>query len=535
MTPDLIAGRYRVVRPVGRGGMGTVWLCRDEVLGREVAVKQVGSMPGESATDAARALREARNSAALNHRNVVSVFDIVDGEDGHAWLVMEYVPSRTLSAIIREDGPLAPRRAAVIGAQVAAGLAAAHAAGTIHRDVKPGNVLVTDGDVAKISDFGIARGAGDDQLTRTGLVTGTPSYFSPELARGEDPAPPSDVYALGATLYAAVEGRAPYPEQRNAIAMLQQIAAHEPPPAENAGELATPIARMMDRDPQSRWAMADAAHALRRIADRAPTEGTGSTAALGPTGAAAAGAAAAGAAGAGAAADPAAAADESGRAPTAGQADETSGPSGSRGGAEPTPTPGGSPSRGRKALPLVVAALLLLTMLGAGYVLMSDEDASEEPQAGDSPSPSPTQTPSRSESSSPSPSPSPTPTPEPEPETSAPAPEPEEREQPTGQALEQTVQDYFAAMPEDTDTGWQMLAPSMKEQGRGSYESFWGDVESAELNSAQATGEDQVVIDLTYRFDDGSAKRERQRLTMQERGGDYLIADDEVLSSRNVS
>jgi len=533
MTPDLIAGRYRVVRPVGRGGMGTVWLCRDEVLGREVAVKQVGSMPGESAPDAARALREARNSAALNHRNVVSVFDIVDGEDGHVWLVMEYVPSRTLSAIIREDGPVSPRRAAVIGAQVAAGLAAAHAAGTIHRDVKPGNILVSDGDVAKISDFGIARGAGDDQLTRTGLVTGTPSYFSPELARGEDPAAPSDVYALGATMYAAVEGRAPYPEQRNAIAMLQQIAAQEPPPADNAGELATPIARMMDRDPHSRWAMADAAHALRRIADRAASEDSGSTAALGPAGAAAAAGAAGGAAGAGA--DPAAADEGAEQAPAAGQGDQASGPPPSdRGGAASSPPRDASPSRGRKVLPLVVAAVLLLAMLGAGYALMSGEESTEQPEAAESPSPSPTQTPSPSRTESSSPPSSPTPTPEPE--TSAPAPEPEEeREQPTGQALEQTVQDYFAAMPGDTDTGWQMLAPSMKEQGRGSYESFWSDVESVELNSSQATGQDQVVIDLTYRFDDGSAKRERQRLTMQERGGDYLIADDVVLSSRNVS
>ena len=110
MTPDLIAGRYQVLRPVGRGGMGTVWLCRDELLGREVAVKQIGALPGETATDAARALREARSSAALNHRNVVSVFDVVDTDDGKAWLVMEYVPSRTLGEIIRDDGPLEPRQ-----------------------------------------------------------------------------------------------------------------------------------------------------------------------------------------------------------------------------------------------------------------------------------------------------------------------------------------------------------------------------------------------------------------------------------------
>ncbi|HIF24097.1 MAG TPA: hypothetical protein EYQ27_19865 [Gemmatimonadetes bacterium] len=124
MAPQLIAGRYRVERELGRGGMGAVWLCRDEMLGREVAVKQIGALPGEAA-DLARGLREARSSAALQHPNVVSVFDAVE-EGDHTWLVMEYVPSRTLSQLAREEGPLDPRRAAAIGAQVADGLALAH-------------------------------------------------------------------------------------------------------------------------------------------------------------------------------------------------------------------------------------------------------------------------------------------------------------------------------------------------------------------------------------------------------------------------
>ena len=210
MSPELIAGRYRVGRAVGRGGMGTVWLCRDEMLDREVAVKQVGHLPGESAPDVARGLREARSSAALNHENVVSVFDVVE-EGEQIWLVMEYVPSRTLREILVQEGPLSPERAAAIGAQVADGLAAAHARGTVHRDVKPGNILVGQSGIAKISDFGIARMDGEEQLTRTGMVTGTPSYFSPEQARGQDAGPAADVWALGATLYAAVQGEPPYP------------------------------------------------------------------------------------------------------------------------------------------------------------------------------------------------------------------------------------------------------------------------------------------------------------------------------------
>ena len=225
MPPDVIAGRYRVEREVGRGGMGSVWLCRDERLGREVAVKQVGGLPGESSMHLARALREARHSAALNHPNVVAIFDALE-EGDHVWLVMEYVPSRTLDEIVRADGPLPPGTAARIGAQVADGLAAAHAAR--HRaprrqaEQHPG---ARDDDRALIADFGIARTVGQEQLTRSGLVTGTPAYFAPELARGEEPSPASDVWALGVSLYAAVEGEPPYPDQANAIALLNTIAS----------------------------------------------------------------------------------------------------------------------------------------------------------------------------------------------------------------------------------------------------------------------------------------------------------------------
>ena len=483
MAPDLIAGRYRVHHAVGRGGMGTVWLCRDEVLGREVAVKQVGNLPGESATDTARALREARSSAALNHKNVVSVFDVVDTDDGRAWLVMEYVPSRTLSQLLREEGPLEPRRAAAIGAQVAEGLAAAHAAGTIHRDVKPGNILVGEDDTAKISDFGIARPAGDQQLTSTGLLTGTPTYFSPELARGDDPEPASDVYALGATLYTAVEGSPPYPEQRNALALLQTIAHQEPPPPGNAGPLATAISRMMDRNPGSRWSMADAAHALRRVAENGhgPTEHT----------AVLAGPFAAGS------------------------------PDASYDGAAVTRAPEGetAPDR-RRLLPWLVGALVLLAALVVG-VLWWGED-------GNSPQAAPGPEPSVSDSPSPSPSRTPSPTPEPsrEPSTGAPAP---------GAEQERSVEEYFALMPEDTDAGWQRLAPSMRAQGRGGYEEFWGSVESVDLQQATAVGGETVEIRITYYFNDGTATEETQRLTLQPSREGYLIADDEVLSSRTVS
>jgi serine/threonine protein kinase len=242
--------------------MGTVWLARDETLRRDVAVKQVGLLPGASATDSARALREARSSAALSHRNVVTVFDVVE-EHAAIWLVMEYVPGRSLAEIVAEDGPLDPGRVAEIGAQVAEGLAAAHALGVVHRDVKPGNVLIREDDTAKISDFGIARSVGDPALTQSGLLTGTPSYFSPELARGAAPSPASDVWALGATLYTAVEGSPPYPPHDNPVAVLHDIASQQPLPPGRAGFLEPALVRMLDRSPDSRWSMADAAHARR--------------------------------------------------------------------------------------------------------------------------------------------------------------------------------------------------------------------------------------------------------------------------------
>jgi len=486
--------------------MGTVWLCRDEVLGREVAVKQIGALPGESATDTARALREARSSAALNHRNVVSVFDIVDTDDGNAWLVMEYVPSRTLGEIVREDGPLPPSRAARLGAQVAEGLAAAHAAGTIHRDVKPGNILVGEDDVAKISDFGIARGADDDQLTRTGLVTGTPSYFSPELARGEDPGPESDVYALGATLYTAVEGRSPYPEQRNPIALLQKIAAEEPAPVSRAGALSMPIGRMMDRDPSSRWTMADAAQALRRLAEQGDAAAEDTAVMAAPP-------------------------RESASRP---QPAETGTPAAPIAAA---PQGGGSDDpdgrRRRRTAPwLVAAALMLVVILAVGFMMVGDEPEDEAGPAATSEeaaSPSATQE---------------EPSPSAEQESRSPTLEPSDTPQPTrpaqdenpGAAMEGDVEEYFSFMPQDTDAGWERLAPSMQAQGRDDYEQWWGSIESVDLHRADAVGgQRQVEIDLTYYFEDGTAKRETQRLSLEKSGDRYLIADDEVLSSRTVS
>lgn len=277
-SPEIVAGRYRILRTLGRGGGGTVWLALDEHLGREVALKRVA---GEADAEVlvTRGLREARTSAALAHDHVVRVYDAFVHE-GSPWIVMEHVPGPSLSAVLEGGRALPVRQVARIGAQVATALAAAHGAGVVHRDVKPGNVLLTDesGRDAKLTDFGIARAEDDHQLTRTGMVSGTAAYFSPELARGEDPSAASDVWALGATLYAAVEGRRPYPDAGNPVAQLHMIARDAPDAPRLAGPLEPVLRGMLDPDPSRRWTAERAARALTEVAGGRPVTTAGAAA-----------------------------------------------------------------------------------------------------------------------------------------------------------------------------------------------------------------------------------------------------------------
>ncbi|MFK5633053.1 serine/threonine-protein kinase [Ornithinimicrobium sp. LYQ103] len=282
--PEVVAGRYRILRTLGRGGGGIVWLAQDEHLGREVALKRVS---GEADPEVlvTRGLREARTSATLAHDHVVRVYDAFV-TDGAPWIVMEYVPGPSLAGLLEGGATLPVNQVATIGAQMATALAAAHGAGILHRDVKPANVLLTDasGTHAKLTDFGIARAEEDHQLTRTGMVSGTAAYFSPEVASGEDPSPASDVWALGATLYAAVEGRRPYPDAGNAVAQLHAIVRDQPRAPRQAGALTPVLAGMLAPDPARRWSADQAAQALRGVASGGPPadragQGAGATAA----------------------------------------------------------------------------------------------------------------------------------------------------------------------------------------------------------------------------------------------------------------
>ncbi len=260
----MIAGRYTLGREIGRGGSGSVHLAHDEVLGRTVAIKRIGVMPGADTADLKRAEREARLAAALNHPHVVSVFDLVEENDCH-WLVMEYVEGQTLSELVRNEGPLEATATAALLAQTADALTAAHDGGIVHRDVKPSNILIADG-VAKLSDFGIARSSDDVSLTQTGLVTGSPAYLAPEVASGATATPASDVWSLGATLFHTVSGSPPYAVGDNLIGALYKIVHEEPPRLPVEHPMAGLLAVMMVRDPQQRWPMRRVRDELRRLA-----------------------------------------------------------------------------------------------------------------------------------------------------------------------------------------------------------------------------------------------------------------------------
>jgi serine/threonine protein kinase len=258
----LVAGRYTVVEELGRGGMGVVWRAQDVVIGRQVALKEVqfpvGLSDEERAVFAERVLREARASGRLNHPGIVIVHDVLPQSDA-VYIVMELVEAPTLVALVARDGPLPADRAASVGRQVLSALRKAHDAGIVHRDVKPGNIMVLPGDHVKLADFGIAHVTEDTRLTSSGVL-GSPGYMAPELFLGGEPSPASDLWSLGATLYFTAEGHAPF-ERGSAGATLHAVMYDNPRPARPSGPLATVISGLLTRDAAERLT-ADQAHEL---------------------------------------------------------------------------------------------------------------------------------------------------------------------------------------------------------------------------------------------------------------------------------
>ncbi|MFE2299977.1 protein kinase [Streptomyces sp. NPDC059445] len=275
----VIAGRYRLLSPLGEGGMGTVWRARDEVLQREVAVKEVRAPAGlpdaEIERMYARLEREAWAAARVSHRNVVTVYDVAM-EDGRPWIVMELIRGIALSDLLDAEGPLDPQRAAHIGAEVLAALRAAHEAGVLHRDVKPGNVLMANDGRVVLTDFGIATVEGSSALTMTGEVIGSPEFLAPERALGRTPGPESDLWSLGVLLYAAVEGNSPF-RQPTPLSTLRAIVDEPLPPPRRAGPLAPVIEGLLAKDPAERTSAESAERELRLVAagGTAPTRPMG--------------------------------------------------------------------------------------------------------------------------------------------------------------------------------------------------------------------------------------------------------------------
>jgi hypothetical protein len=248
--------------------MGTVWLAHDEMLDRHVAIKQVILPPGLSADEAvearSRTMREARTAAQLNHPSVVKIYDVLQTEE-QPWIVMEYVPSRSLHEVINEDGPLEPLSAARIGLAVLDALSAAHGAGILHRDVKPGNVLLAQDGRVVLTDFGLATfDGGESALTLPGLVFGSVRFVAPERARHGTSSPETDMWALGATLYAAVEGRSPYARE-TAMETLTALATALPDPPRRAGPLKPVLRGLLRRNPRQRLRAEETRRLLRHI------------------------------------------------------------------------------------------------------------------------------------------------------------------------------------------------------------------------------------------------------------------------------
>ena len=270
MHPDdqqrLIGGRYRLSVQLGSGAMGTVWSGYDEVLRRRVAVKELKVPPGVPQREAMamreRMLREARALGGLSHPNVITVYDVVDA-GGEPMVVLEMVPSRNLATLISEQGVLSIAQAAVVGFATAAALRAAHRAGITHRDVKPGNVLVAHDGQVKLTDFGIARNVADAPMTTAGLVLGSPAYIAPEVAAGQPVTPAADLWGLGATLFAAVEGRPPYDVRGDPVSTITEVVDGEVPRPSGGGAVADVIAALMVKEPAKRMSLGEVRRRLR--------------------------------------------------------------------------------------------------------------------------------------------------------------------------------------------------------------------------------------------------------------------------------
>ena len=592
-SPGLIAGRYRLLNRIATGGMGTVWHAWDELLHRQVAIKQLLLQPSLSVEDAelarSRVIREARITARLHHPHAVALYDVVQHE-GQPCLIMQYVPARNLNQVLREEGVLDESVVTRIGAELASALAAAHDVGIVHRDVKPSNVLITEDGSAKLTDFGISHAAGDVTLTSTGMITGTPAFLAPEVARGEKSGFPADVFSLGATMYAALQGTPPFGIDENPMALLHRVGSGRITPPRGGGALTAIVVGMLEIEPAARPSMAEVVRLLsarpaagtlklpaaegmtvdlpHRTVRAWPSDHPGSTAA----GPAALGATAA-------ARDPlpppgrrwavgvlvavgavvtaiailagylvlvndnnARSADT---ATSANRTTENAGPMHSSTGSAPrtgpskaAPAPRTGSSKAAPALPEpTVATTSRATPPGPVA-----EDATPSPgtriDGSDSPStpvperptPAPARTSSTSALTTSTKSVPPTRTTT----RSATSSSGVVPSSPTAAELAAAITDYYAVMPADTDRGWDMLSANFQSttaHDRQYYQRFWDGIGRVTTEDVRGAEPDTAEATITYYFNDGRISEERTAYTLVQQGGALKIDTSTVLSS----
>lgn len=521
----LIAGRYRLINRLATGGMGSVWEAWDELLQRPVAVKQLLLQPesneGDSRLASSRAMREARITARLHHPHAVPVYDIVE-QDGRPCLIMQYLPSRSLQALLNDKGVLAAPVVARIGAEVASALAAAHEAGIVHRDVKPGNVLITEDGSAKLTDFGVSHAVGDVNLTSTGMVTGTPAFLAPEVARGAMSAFPADVFSLGSTLYAALEGTPPFGTDQNPMAVLHKVASGHIVPPRRSGPLAPLLLRMLAPDPADRPPMIEVARNLAALHTdmSAAQKATQPIAMPFPVGNSPS--------------------DHTIALPVAGQDANAATPE------RPPVAPASvtEPGRRRPVGALVAAALLVLVGLAilVGFLLFGPGGGGNRGNTAGGPA-SPLTSTRTSATSTP-----PTST------ATSSAAETSAGQSTTGSAsatasttgnmvgtptpaqLAQAIRDYYALLPASTDQGWARLTSKYQSgtaKNRQTYQAFWDAIERVAVNGAKGAPPSTAEATITYYYKDGKVAVEQTTFGLAQQDGILKIDSSTVLNSQS--
>lgn len=511
---ETIADRYRLLTRVGSGAMGVVWQAYDERLHRVVAVKKLllhsGATPNKAEEANRRAMREGRITARLHHPHAITVYDVAEHQ-GKPCLIMEYLRSESLSTVLETGGVLPPEQVARIGSQITSALSAAHQAGIVHRDIKPGNVLLAEDGTAKITDFGISRAVDDGTVTATGVLAGTPAFLAPEVAKGHDAGFPADVFSLGATLYSAVEGQPPFGLDDNAIALLFRITTSEIAPPEQAGPLAPVLAWALDRDPARRPTMRQLHDALVAVAEHRQPAVEIPPAAVAPPPRA-----------------------EPARSPAPKVA-----VAGFRVPQQDSPDADSAERQRTVKTVAVVAAAVALIGVGILAIVLADPwsgdtDQAAVPPASTSAAPQSRQAPPPPPPSPPASTPAPTTT-APLPTTSSPPIANAVAPQATPEQQGGAVASYYALVPGDLQAGWARLTRSYQSNHAGgfaSYQRFWGAIEQVRVSSISVPKPGTVQATLDYFYKGGRAVRERTSFGLIAEDGIWKIGSSSVISSR---